>query len=408
MIVGESGSGKSVTSLAIMGLIPKPPGRISGGEILFHAPRRRHRMTSTRADARTMQRLRGAEIAMIFQEPMSALNPVYTIGDQIIETLRLHEPLSRRAARARAIEMLALLGVPDPARRFDAYPHELSGGLRQRAMIAMALSCRPSLLIADEPTTALDVTVQAQILELIRKLQRQLSMGVIFITHNLGVAAEIADRILVMYAGQTVEAAPTRAIFEDTRMPYTRGLLELHSAPRHGSRRGAPADDPRHCAKSQRDAGRLCLPSALRPCPAGAMHCPAPGFGAGGGPACRPLRPLARDRAGDVMTALLEVAELVKHFPTKGSLFRAGPPLQAVAGVSFTVKRGEVLGLVGESGSGKSTLGNMVLRLDQPTAGRIVFDGQDITRMCRIPLSALSAAAPSRSFRIPTARSTRA
>ncbi|WP_158801589.1 MULTISPECIES: ABC transporter ATP-binding protein [unclassified Acidisoma] len=236
VIVGESGSGKSVTSLAIMGLIPKPPGRISSGEILFHA-RGGGTHNLTRADARTMQQLRGAEIAMIFQEPMSALNPVYTIGDQIIETLRLHEPLSRRAARVRAIEMLALLGVPDPARRVDAYPHELSGGLRQRAMIAMALSCNPSLLIADEPTTALDVTVQAQILELISKLQRQLSMGVIFITHNLGVAAEIADRILVMYAGQTVEAAPARAIFEDTRMPYTRGLL--NSIPRLGMDRDA-------------------------------------------------------------------------------------------------------------------------------------------------------------------------
>lgn len=236
VIVGESGSGKSVTSLAVMGLIPQPPGRIAGGEILFHArDGRQHDLT--KADARTMQRLRGAEIAMIFQEPMTALNPVYTIGAQIIETIRLHEPLSRRAARVRAIEMLALLGVPEPARRFEAYPHELSGGLRQRAMIAMALSCNPSLLIADEPTTALDVTVQAQILELIAKLQQELSMGVIFITHNLGVAAEIADNILVMYAGQTVEAAPAREIFDDPRMPYTRGLLQ--SIPRLGMDRDA-------------------------------------------------------------------------------------------------------------------------------------------------------------------------
>jgi oligopeptide transport system ATP-binding protein len=231
VIVGESGSGKSVTSLAIMGLIPKPPGRIVKGEILFRA-RNARVYDLAQETPRTLQRLRGAEMAMIFQEPMSALNPVYTIGEQIVETLQLHEPLGRRAARGRAIEMLEWLGVPDPARRFDAYPHELSGGLRQRAMIAMALCCRPSLLIADEPTTALDVTVQAQILELMRKLQRELSMGVIFITHNLGVAAQIADRILVMYAGQTVEAAPTRAIFEETRMPYTRGLL--NSIPRLG------------------------------------------------------------------------------------------------------------------------------------------------------------------------------
>ena len=236
VIVGESGSGKSVTSLAIMGLIPRPPGRIVGGQILFHA-RDGRVLDLAAAEPRVMQRVRGAEIAMIFQEPMSALNPVYTVGEQIVETLRLHEPLSRRAAGRRAIEMLGWLGVPDPTRRFGAYPHELSGGLRQRAMIAMALSCRPSLLIADEPTTALDVTVQAQILDLIRKLQAELSMGVIFITHNLGVAAEIADRILVMYAGQTVEAAPTRAIFERTRMPYTRGLLD--SIPRLGMDREA-------------------------------------------------------------------------------------------------------------------------------------------------------------------------
>ena len=229
VIVGESGSGKSVTSLALMGLIP-PPGLITG-EILFHA--RDGRVPNlVKEDRRSMQKLRGAEIAMIFQEPMSALNPVYTIGEQIVETLRLHEPLSRRVARNRAVEMLGWLGVPDAARRFEAYPHELSGGLRQRAMIAMALSCKPSLLIADEPTTALDVTVQAQILDLIRKLQTELSMGVIFITHNLGVAAEIADRILVMYAGQIVESAPMRAIFNQTRMPYTQGLLA--SIPRLG------------------------------------------------------------------------------------------------------------------------------------------------------------------------------
>lgn len=236
VIVGESGSGKSVTSLAVMGLVPQPPGRIAGGQILFHA-RDGQTHDLARADARTMQRLRGAEIAMIFQEPMTALNPVYTIGSQIVETIRLHEPLGRRAARARAVEMLALLGVPEPQRRFDAYPHELSGGLRQRAMIAMALSCNPSLLIADEPTTALDVTVQAQILALIAKLQKELAMGVIFITHNLGVAAEIADQILVMYAGQTVESAPARDIFQETRMPYTQGLLK--SIPRLGMERDA-------------------------------------------------------------------------------------------------------------------------------------------------------------------------
>jgi oligopeptide/dipeptide ABC transporter ATP-binding protein len=221
-----------------MGLVPCPPGRIVGGEILFRAHDGEvHDLV--RAHGHAMQRLRGAEIAMIFQEPMSALNPVYTIGEQITETLHLHETLSARAARARTIELLTHLGIPEAARRFDAYPHQLSGGMRQRAMIAMALCCRPSLLIADEPTTALDVTVQAQILELIRRLQEELSMAVILITHNLGVAAAIADRILVMYAGQAVETGPTRAIFRQTRMPYTMGLL--NSVPRLGlDREAAP------------------------------------------------------------------------------------------------------------------------------------------------------------------------
>jgi oligopeptide transport system ATP-binding protein len=176
--------------------------------------------------------VRGAEIAMIFQEPMTSLNPVYTIGEQILEAIRFHETLGRRAALARAEEMLALLGIPEPRRRLDAYPHQLSGGMRQRAMIGMALSCRPSLLIADEPTTALDVTVQAQILELIRGLQRDFGMAVIFITHNLGVAAEIADRVMVMYAGQAVETGPSRAIFRETHLPYTLGLMR--SVPRLG------------------------------------------------------------------------------------------------------------------------------------------------------------------------------
>jgi len=239
--------------------------------------------------AAEMQHLRGAEIAMIFQEPMSALNPVYTIGEQISEVLLLHERMGRRAARGRAIDMLALLGIQEPARRFDAWPHQLSGGMRQRAMIAMALCCRPALLIADEPTTALDVTVQAQILDLIRRLQRELAMAVIFITHNLGVAAEIADRILVMYAGQAVETGPARAIFRATKMPYTKGLLA--SVPRLGlDRDAAPlqaipgnvpdlADLPPGCAFSPRCAHARQIPCAerrpdLEPCgPDHAVRC---------------------------------------------------------------------------------------------------------------------------------------
>jgi len=236
VIVGESGSGKSVTCLALMGLLPQPAGRISGGAMRLSCKDGTVRDLA-QLPPHDMQRVRGAEIAMIFQEPMTSLNPVYTIGEQIVEAVRFHETISPRAARARAAEMLALLGMPDPVQRLGAYPHQLSGGMRQRAMIGMALACRPALLIADEPTTALDVTVQAQILDLLRRLQRELGMAIIFITHNLGVAAEIADNILVMYAGQAVETGPRNAIFTAPRQPYTMGLL--HVVPRLGLDRTA-------------------------------------------------------------------------------------------------------------------------------------------------------------------------
>ncbi|HTZ79257.1 MAG TPA: ABC transporter ATP-binding protein [Stellaceae bacterium] len=231
VVVGESGSGKSVTSLALMRLVASPPGRIAAGEAWFRGKDGEVRDLLA-VDEPAMQAIRGNDIAMIFQEPMTSLNPVYTVGRQIVEAIELHQGKRGRAAAALAEEMLALLGIPEPRRRMAAYPHQLSGGMRQRAMIAMALSCRPTLLVADEPTTALDVTIQAQILELIKKLQRELGMAVLFITHNLGVAAEIADRIVVMYAGRVVEEGPARALFHRPRMPYTLGLLR--SVPRLG------------------------------------------------------------------------------------------------------------------------------------------------------------------------------
>ena len=231
VVVGESGSGKSVTALSLMRLVESPPGRIASGEILFRGRDGRVRDLA-KLDMAKMREFRCNDIAMIFQEPMTSLNPVYTVGQQIIEAIQLHQGKSGKEAFTRALEMLSHLGIPEPERRMRSYPHQMSGGMRQRAMIAMALSCNPALLIADEPTTALDVTIQAQILELIGKLQRELSMAVIFITHNLGVAAEIADRIMVMYAGRVVEAGPARAIFREPRMPYTIGLL--NSVPRLG------------------------------------------------------------------------------------------------------------------------------------------------------------------------------
>lgn len=250
-IVGESGCGKSVTSLAVMGLLPSPPGRVARGEILFDGKELR---SLSEAE---MRGLRGNDIAMIFQEPMSALNPVYTVGFQIAEGLRLHQKLTKKQARGRSIELLTKVGIPSPELRIDAYPHELSGGMRQRVMIAIAISCSPKLLIADEPTTALDVTIQAQVLSLLSDLQRDLGMGIVMITHDLGVVAEFVDHVLVMYAGKPVEYATTQELFETPLHPYTRGLLA--SIPGAKST-NAPIEN-----SEQREAGREGVGSQRKP-----------------------------------------------------------------------------------------------------------------------------------------------
>jgi oligopeptide/dipeptide ABC transporter ATP-binding protein len=218
-VVGESGCGKSVTALSILRLVPSPPGEILGGAVLLGA------QDLLRIPEREMRATRGAKIAMIFQEPMTSLNPVYSVGSQIAEAVRIHQPVTRREAREQAIQMLGMVGIPSPKERVDAYPHQLSGGMRQRVMIAMALSCRPALLIADEPTTALDVTIQAQILDLLRELQQKLGMSMLFITHDLGLVAELAKEVVVMYAGQVVESGPVLALFNQPLHPYTHGLL---------------------------------------------------------------------------------------------------------------------------------------------------------------------------------------
>ncbi|MFN3685434.1 ABC transporter ATP-binding protein [Salinarimonas sp.] len=222
-VVGESGSGKSVTSLSVMGLLSRP-GKVAGGQMLFRDRAGRVRDLA-RTSAKEYRAIRGREIAMIFQEPMTSLNPLYTVGDQIGEMIALHEPVSRAQARARALEMLQRVEIPAARTRLDDYPHQMSGGMRQRVMIAMALACSPSLLIADEPTTALDVTIQAQILDLLARLQRETGMSILFVTHNLGVVAEIAHEVAVMYAGRVVEHAPVEALFRGPTHPYTRGLL---------------------------------------------------------------------------------------------------------------------------------------------------------------------------------------
>ncbi|WP_404454189.1 ABC transporter ATP-binding protein [Virgibacillus necropolis] len=218
-IVGESGSGKSITAMSILGLVPSPPGEIVNGEILFNGENLLHK------SEKEMRQIRGKEIAMVFQDPMTSLNPVFTVEKQIIETLLAHEKMSKKQARERAIELLNLVGIPDPAKRLKNYPHEFSGGMRQRVMIAMALSCNPSLLIADEPTTALDVTIQAQILELFKKMQKELNMAIIMITHDLGVVSEVCDRVMVMYAGKPAEFTDTIKLFDNAKHPYTLGLM---------------------------------------------------------------------------------------------------------------------------------------------------------------------------------------
>jgi len=246
-LVGESGSGKSVTSLSIMGLVPDPPGRIVAGAIGFRT-REGALVDLAQLPAKDMRRLRGRDIAMIFQEPMTSLNPVLRIGDQIAEAAALHLPLARDAARRRALQMLDLVEIPAAQQRYAEYPHQLSGGMRQRVMIAMALACDPLLLIADEPTTALDVTIQAQILALLDKLRREIGMAVLFITHNLGVVAEIADRVVVMYAGRIVEEGPVAAIFAAPRHPYTRDLLAC--LPRRALDASVPSPDTRRRLKA--------------------------------------------------------------------------------------------------------------------------------------------------------------
>jgi len=234
-VVGESGCGKSVTALSIMGLVPMPPGKIAGGKIFFHRNSHPIELTALNPKGREYRSIRGKEIAMIFQEPMTSLNPVFTIGYQIMEAIRLHQKVGKKEARAKAIEMLRQVGIPLPEQRVDEYPHQLSGGMRQRAMIAMALSCNPSLLIADEPTTALDVTIQAQVLDLMRYIQQKFRMSIMFITHNLGVVAEMCQDVVVMYLGKVVEQAPVRPLYHDPKHPYTQGLL--HSIPSLASRK---------------------------------------------------------------------------------------------------------------------------------------------------------------------------
>jgi glutathione transport system ATP-binding protein len=335
-----------VTALSLMRLVEHGGGRLVGGQLHFGRPDG-SRIDLARADPATMRTIRGAEIAMIFQEPMTSLNPVFTVGEQIAESIRLHQGKDSAAANAEALRMLEQVRIPEAAQVLTRYPHQLSGGMRQRVMIAMALSCRPALLIADEPTTALDVTIQAQILALIRLLQEEMRMAVIFITHDMGVVAEVADRVVVMWRGEKVEEGPVEKIFAAPAHPYTRALLS--AVPRLHSMRGT--DAPRKFSLLRINGGA--------PDP-GAPGLPPPALG-------KPL---------------LSVRKLTTRFDVKAGFFgRVTRRVHAVEQVSFDLAAGETLALVGESGCGKSTTGRSLLRLVAIEGGSIEFAGRDIAKL---------------------------
>ncbi|AUT63609.1 dipeptide ABC transporter ATP-binding protein [Paraburkholderia terrae] len=357
-IVGESGSGKSVTSLALMRLVEHGGGSIANGSIAF----RRHNgnvLDLARATQSTMRSVRGADIAMIFQEPMTSLNPVFTVGDQIGEAIALHQNMSRSQAHAETLRLLDLVRIPEARRVAARYPHQLSGGMRQRVMIAMALSCKPSLLIADEPTTALDVTIQAQILQLIRGLQDEMNMGVIFITHDMGVVAEVADRVLVMYRGDKVEEGESATLFAAPTHPYTKALLA--AVPKLGSMQGTDAPAKFSLLKLDGEHAQQPLPEDK-----------------------------TTSEASNQAQPILRVRDLVTRFPVRSGLFgKLTGRVHAVERVSFDLHAGETLALVGESGCGKSTTGRSLLRLVESQSGSIEFDGKDISSLTGPSLQAL-------------------
>ena len=354
-IVGESGSGKSVSSLALMRLVEQGGGTLDSGQ-MWLTRRSGERVDLARASARQMRSLRGADLAMVFQEPMTSLNPVFTVGEQIAESIRLHQGLGRQAALAEALRMLDLVRIPEARNVLTRHPHQLSGGMRQRVMIAMALACKPALLIADEPTTALDVTIQAQILTLIQQLQRDLAMGVIFITHDMGVVAEVADRVLVMFRGDKVEEGECRALFAAPTQAYTRALMA--AVPRLGAMQGH--DLP----------ARFALP---------------------GQPGAEVVAGLAAaDTVRRDQPAVLQVEGLVTRFPLRGGLLgRVTRQVHAVEQLSFSLQPGETLSLVGESGCGKSTTGRSLARLLEFDAGRVQVAGRDIGGLRGAELRAL-------------------
>ena len=338
-LVGESGSGKSVTSLSLMRLVEFGGGEITNGSLVLERNSKQVK-NLVEADASTMRSIRGNEVGMIFQEPMTSLNPVFTIERQLTDGLRLHTSLSGGETREKALQLLKEVRIPDPEKRLRQYPHELSGGMRQRVVIAMAMACRPRLLIADEPTTALDVTIQAEILALINRLKHETGMAVLFITHDMAVVAQMADRVVVMYRGDMIEEGPVEKIFSEPKEEYTKTLLA--AVPQLGEMAGTseprPLDIPGH-------------------------------------------ETLQKNRTKNLPTrqeTVLEVQNLITRFPVYGGVFRRKVAnVHAVENVSFCIKKGETMALVGESGCGKSTCGRSILRLVEPVSGKILLNNQN-------------------------------
>ena len=363
-IVGESGSGKSVTSLSAMRLIPNPPGIISGGEIIFHK-NSGEKVDLLKCSEEEMRSYRGNDIAMIFQEPMTSLNPVFTCGDQVLEAIMLHQNLNKEDAKKLTIELFEKVQLPDPERIYSTYPHQISGGQKQRVMIAMAMSCEPSVLIADEPTTALDVTVQKTILLLMQKLQKEKDMGIMFITHDLGVIAELADKVVVMYKGKIVEQGNVWEIFTNPQHPYTKGLLACRPPlekrysflPTVGDfmkidENGNIIDNNISVAEFTKN---LVVSDSERQ---------------------------KKQKELFSKKAVLQLKNLKTYFPIKNGFFGGiSSYVKAVNDVTFDVYPGETLGLVGESGCGKTTIGRTILRLEEPTEGEMIYKGKDIAKM---------------------------
>jgi peptide/nickel transport system ATP-binding protein len=380
-IVGESGSGKSVTSLSIMGLLGGS-ARIESGEIAFLG-----RNLVGLPDSE-MRHVRGGDISMIFQEPMTSLNPVFTVGDQVIEAIRLHQELTLQQAKARTVELFSEVGIPDPEQRLDYYPHQMSGGQRQRVMIAMALSCNPKLLIADEPTTALDVTIQRQILNMLRDLRDKRGMAVIFITHDLGVIAEIADHVAVMLEGRVVEYGDVLQIFSNPHHSYTKGLLACRPRLDSPYRRLPTVSD--FMEIREENGQQVVLEKKLDSARQQQLYTEGRGrlLHPGSEAIIKSLGKDAGDRLVDAKivpdgeSPLLDVQNLKVHFPVRKGFFqRVVDQVRAVDGVSFKVYRGQTLGLVGESGCGKTTTGRALLRLIEPTSGDVFYDGVNLLEL---------------------------